>query len=134
MIPHKSILVAEDDDFQRHILQAAINKTNNAPYFKLFGSGEEILEYLDTLPKSETPSLLVLDYHMPDLNGKETLQMVRARKTHQDIPAVVYSAVQLSILQSEFRNLDVLAFVGKAHGVSKVLEQVTYFASLVPQD
>jgi CheY-like chemotaxis protein len=130
---HNSILVAEDDDFQRHILQAAIKTINKTAYFKLFSSGEDILHYLDTLDKNQPPLLLVVDYHMPDLNGKETLQLIRARKTHHNIPAVVYSAVQISVLKAEFEDMDILAFVEKAHGVNKVIEQLKYFVDLLPK-
>lgn len=39
------------------------------------------------------PELILLDYEMPEVNGKETLEVIRTQKNYCDIPVVFLTAV-----------------------------------------
>lgn len=51
-------------------------------------SGQKALEYL----RSSTPSLIVLDYNMPEMDGLEMLGRVKADSRLSSIPVVIFSA------------------------------------------
>ena len=45
-----------------------------------------------SLLRSTHPSLVVLDYHMPDMSGLDVMRHIRADARSRDIPVIFYSA------------------------------------------
>ncbi|RED91907.1 sigma-54-dependent transcriptional regulator [Marinoscillum furvescens] len=67
-----TIYVVEDDDWYRKLLHH--NLTLNPDYqVEVFNSGEAFLEKL-----KNKPNIVTLDYRLPDINGEELLQKVKA--------------------------------------------------------
>ena len=80
------ILVAEDSHDTRRMLKRA---------FELKGyrvlEAANGLEALD-LTKQYKPSLLIIDLNMPELDGFETIRLVRKLEEGQDVPIVAITA------------------------------------------
>lgn len=80
------ILVAEDSHDTRRMLKRA---------FELKGyrvlEATNGLEALD-LTKQYKPSLLIIDLNMPELDGFETIRLVRKLKEGEDVPIVAITA------------------------------------------
>jgi len=86
------ILLVEDDADDRYIMHLAFTELAYAEQVKVFNSGEDILRYLRTLPHSSLyPSLIVLDYNMPGMNGGEVLLRLKMDDCLRDIPVAMYS-------------------------------------------
>lgn len=66
------ILVVDDDRTSRRALTRALAEAGYA--FRESASGREALEMLH----AEMPSLVLLDFHMPELNGAEVLSRLRS--------------------------------------------------------
>lgn len=87
-----SILLVEDDADDRYIMHLAFTELAYAEQVKVFNSGEDILRYLRNLPHSSLyPSLIVLDYNMPGMNGGEVLMRLKMDDSLRDIPVAMYS-------------------------------------------
>src|SRR5688572_29326335 len=87
-----SILLVEDDADDRYIMHLAFAEIHYSDKIKVFNSGEELLKYLLSLPHSDLyPSLLVMDYNMPGMNGGELLMRLKMDDTLRDIPVAIYS-------------------------------------------
>jgi CheY-like chemotaxis protein len=81
-----------DDDLQYCQLIARIIRSAPRAYrVHIACGGAEGLERL----RQARPDLLLLDYLMPDLNGVEVLQLVRADPHLQDLPVVMMTAHDL---------------------------------------
>src|SRR5579875_3774302 len=85
------ILLADDDADDRLLMELSFKTLEWSHKVKMVGSGEEALDYLDALPPHFFPALIILDYHMPRLNGAATLKQIKSRHLYKDIPVVVYS-------------------------------------------
>ena len=92
-----AILVAEDNKYDRMILQQAFAEldVNVALYF--VESGEDVLDYLyrrngyASAAASPRPALVLMDLNMPRMNGQEALQAIRQDETLRVLPVIVLS-------------------------------------------
>jgi len=86
------ILLVEDDADDRYIMHLAFTELSYTEQVKVFNSGEDILRYLHILPHSDLyPSLLVIDFNMPGMNGGELLMRLKMDDALRDIPVAMYS-------------------------------------------
>src|SRR6266566_6372034 len=67
------VLIAEDDPELRGVLQRGLAEEGFAP--ETVGTGAELLARVD----SEPPDLLVVDIGLPDADGRDVCQALRAR-------------------------------------------------------
>ena len=84
------IYVVDDSADYRFLLQQLFSRFLPAYPVRFFASGQALLEELtDSRPH---PGLIVLDRHMPGLDGHQTLQRLKQHPDHRIIPVVMMSA------------------------------------------
>ena len=82
----KTILVVDDD---RLMVELAKSKLEELGYeVPTAANGQKALEYL----KSKTPDLIVLDVHMPDMNGYTFIIEKNKTPEYAHIPVVMLTA------------------------------------------
>src|SRR6266487_5338652 len=83
----KMILVVEDDPDIGELLDLAL--THETPYLALL-----VVDGLQALQvvKDIKPDLLLLDYHLPRMNGLELYDYLHATKELEETPAIMLSA------------------------------------------
>jgi two-component system response regulator FixJ len=74
---------------------------------EVFASGEDFLRSLE----AETPDCVVLDLHMPGLDGRDVLQKLRARSA--PFPAVIITAYDDPWSQDQCRDAGAAACLRK---------------------
>jgi CheY-like chemotaxis protein len=85
--PVKTVLIVEDDlDIGFFILRAILDETSYQAI--LVNDGQRALETV----KSMKPDLLVMDYHLPRMNGIELYDHLHAHKELEHVPAILMSA------------------------------------------
>jgi CheY-like chemotaxis protein len=88
---HK-IIIVEDDEDDRLIIEELLGQFNCHANVKLLADGEEVLDYLNSLPHgTRMPSLIVLDNNMPRLGGEATLNLLKNHERFRSIPVAIYS-------------------------------------------
>jgi CheY-like chemotaxis protein len=101
MISYKRILLAEDDEDDKmiftEIVKALIADSNIR--FDAVDNGLQIMQALEKSP--HLPDLVVLDQNMPQLNGKETLELIKKSDRFNTIPVVIYSTYNDSRISNE---------------------------------
>lgn len=82
---YPSILVVDDDVMNLQIAEKMLMDG-----FKVYSadSGEKALDFL----KSQIPDLILLDIHMPDMNGFEVLERMKADSAYREIPVIFLTA------------------------------------------
>ncbi|HEY8947499.1 MAG TPA: sigma-54 dependent transcriptional regulator [Rhizomicrobium sp.] len=83
----QTILIVDDDPVQRRLLEAAITRSGmtvvTAP------GGQPALDLLSG-PRGDQVSLMLLDLVMPDMDGLQVMERMRAQ--HPDLPVIVLTA------------------------------------------
>lgn len=87
-----TILHVEDDPNDARLLQETIDANGCDIEVSLASNGERAFESLLARDvDGDVPDLILLDYHLPDLTGKEVLQRLKNHPDLRRIPVVVFS-------------------------------------------
>jgi len=86
----KSILLVEDDETDAYLIQRAFRALPFDHELDVAGDGTAALERLETrYAENKLPDLVLLDLHMPGMNGFELMKKIRANPVFEDLRIVV---------------------------------------------
>jgi CheY-like chemotaxis protein len=97
MNTNPGILVADDDENDLRMIEMALNRGEQSTAVSYVHDGGEALDYLYGRGRFahqgvESPGLILLDLHMPRVDGWEVLKQVKADERLKWIPVVVFSS------------------------------------------
>jgi CheY-like chemotaxis protein len=83
--------LVDDDTEDQELLENALLKAKANAEIHAVSSGKQALDYLNNCERSKLPSLIVLDFNMPGLNGAEVLDKLSSEHRYKEIPKVVWT-------------------------------------------
>jgi CheY-like chemotaxis protein len=90
MAKTRYIVYVDDDEDDRELMADVFAAISNF-IFITFPDGASFFEYLEDLPETALPSLVILDINMPTLKGTDILVQLKATDAYKDIPVVMFS-------------------------------------------
>jgi len=87
----KPILLVEDDIVDAMTVKRALKELKVQNELVHTTDGKRALEYLRT-PGNAKPCVIFLDLNMPEMNGVEFLQIIKAKGILKEIPVVILAA------------------------------------------
>jgi CheY-like chemotaxis protein len=90
------ILLADDDHDDRDNIIEAFMAFHPPIPVKHVKDGKDLFQFLDSCPRNDLPSLILLDYSMPLLTAPEALRQLTASIEYARIPTVVWSSSRRS--------------------------------------
>ncbi|HEX8314658.1 MAG TPA: response regulator [Flavisolibacter sp.] len=125
------ILLVEDDADDRYIMHLAFTELAYTEQVKVFNCGEDILKYLHNLPDAALyPSLLVIDYNMPGMNGGELLMRLKMDDSLREVPVAMYSTGMRN-LEQKLKTLGAEYCFEKGHQIGEVYALAEKLKSIV---
>ena len=104
------ILIIDDSPLQQKLAGIYLSKEN---YTVINASnGREGLE----MALSEQPDLIILDVEMPEMDGIETLKLLKSNPVVSGIDVLMCSSVKKEEVISEALNLGAKGYLNKPHG------------------
>ena len=124
-----TILLAEDDPRDAELTLAALEGHDLANKVAVVGDGAEALDYLYRRGKYEgrtggDPAVVLLDNHMPKVNGLEVLKAMKTDERLKLIPVVVLTSSRETADLIEFYKHGVNAYVVKPVDFSEFMNAV----------
>ena len=116
---NKTILIADDDRISIKLAEFVLQKDGYDVI--TVNSGEACIEYLK---KEHSVDLVLLDIEMPELNGIETLERIRADESIADTKVFFLTGNEFSRYEDVSRRLDVLDFISKPVYGPEMLERI----------
>ena len=115
----KTILIVDDEQDVRIIVRMMFSKN---PAYRLLeaANGHDAL----ALTKQERPELIILDWLMPGLDGKNFLKTLRGDAELADTPVIMMTVKGELAAQAEGRALGVVAYLVKPFASDTLMEQV----------
>lgn len=105
--PRGKVLFVDDDEDLRRLVAVMLGKFG----VKIIQAGDAA-EGVD-LAMREQPGLILLDHHMPDLDGGDALELLRGSEMTQDIPVVMVTASTDDGLREELKGKGAACFLRK---------------------
>jgi CheY-like chemotaxis protein len=87
----KFILIADDDQEDLELLSEVLLQLEGDAKLHMVTNGSMVLDFLEKAKDNELPSLIVLDYNMPNMNGAEVLEQLCNNPRYQKIPKIIWS-------------------------------------------
>ena len=116
---YQKILITDDSATSRMIIKRCIEM---AGFFDIdYLEAEDGLQGLTILDK-EKVDLIITDLKMPKMDGKTFIRKIKSSDDKKDIPVVVISSLDNSVLKERLKREGVMAVIGKPLNPAKVLE------------
>lgn len=123
----QTILIVDDEPQNIHLL----GQTLRDEYQILVAtSGQQALEKLKEQPH---PDIILLDVHMPDINGFEICKQVKTNPKTRDIPVIFVTAKDSEANEKEGLEIGAVDFIAKPFNNAIVLARVKAHLSLQNQ-
>ena len=117
----RKILVVDDD---QNMLQLLYTFLRDSYRVTTATNGQEALDMI----REKRPDLVLLDYLMPGMNGKETLEVIRTDEEVKDLPVFFLTGVSDTNKISECLKLDPIGYILKPIGKFSLLAKIrAYF-------
>ena len=129
-----SILVAEDNKFDRMILQQAFDELDVNASLHFVGDGEAVMDYLlrrnayAAEAASPRPALVLMDLNMPVMDGHEAAKAIRADERLHILPIVILSTSENPKQIAQAYANGVNAFLTKPGPYDEFLEMIRKFS------
>jgi DNA-binding response OmpR family regulator len=114
----RQILIVDDEEHMLRLLQFALRPVRAGIH--CVRRGAAAVEFLQTHPAD----IVLLDYSMPDLNGVETLRLIRSLETGKTLRVIMLTARDQTSIRQEAAGLDVEAFLTKPFSPSELARRV----------
>ncbi|MBA2328633.1 MAG: response regulator, partial [Flavisolibacter sp.] len=116
------ILVVDDDSDDSDLLCSALEKIGGLKIECIEFSYEVIskLKYCITLG-GELPTLIIIDYNMPRINGHELLLLIKNEEHLKKIPVVVYSTCITQKMNEIFTSLGAAGCYVKSSNYTEII-------------
>ena len=124
---HRKVLIVDDEFIEREMLGAMLNDLYEIGYA---GNGREALDMISS--EKATLSLIILDLHMPELDGYSVLEAIRADNEMRRIPVIVLTSEK----EAEVKSLQLGAadFITKPYEMPDVVRARVQHAIELAED
>ena len=86
------IVVVDDDDEDRYLLNHSFIEIELDDNVKFFGDALQFIKYTELISSLNVkPSLIILDYKMPYMSGKAVLTYLKSSEFFREVPVVILS-------------------------------------------
>ena len=117
----KIVLYADDDLDDKSWVSEACKTVNSSLELEFVENGKDVLNYLEN---NKQPSLIVLDLNMPELDGRQTLKVLKENPSYKNIPVAVVTTSSSKIDQEVCKRLGAALFLTKPDSYSEWQEIV----------
>lgn len=114
------VLLAEDDLDDQEMLIEAIKEQDPSFQFLVANTGSKALGLLKDLGDSQMPSLILLDYNLPEISGAEILAKLQSMKNYDEIVKVVWSTSNSPVYQKKCLELGACSYIVKPNGIDEI--------------
>lgn len=123
-VTQRPIFLVDDDPDDRMIFNKIFSEHNIKRELIEMNNGLEFMEYLDTCHRDQIPALIFLDKNMPEMDGMQVLQLLKANFVYRHIPVVILSNSRATLDKSEAYRLGANFFITKPAHINDLRKMI----------
>ena len=124
------ILVVDDDPDDSGIICKALDELGGV-YCTVVNYGEGVIDFLNqSILNGKFPSLVILDFNMPRINGDRLLSLIKRNENFKDLPVIIYSTYLPIQLREILLSQGALECYVKPTNYATLLDQTKVFKEL----
>ena len=112
------ILLAEDDIDDVEFLTGSLQNLDQRLEVQVISSGDKAISFFETVSNDHLPSLIIMDYNLPAMNGYQILTLLASNERFKHIPKLVWSTSNSSFFEEECLTNGALAYFVKPSDLS----------------
>lgn len=117
------LLIVDDDEDDRYIIDLSFKQIQWGEHIKLLGSGDDMFRHLDGLANpSSYPTMILLDYNMPRMGAEEIIGRLKRHEQYHAIKVAVYSTAMTETLCNRLKSLGVAECYNKGISVDQTVQ------------
>jgi len=105
------ILLIEDDADDIELLEEALTDNNISYSLEVIMQGDKVVPYLEKC--NIFPDIIILDFNIPKLHGRDILKIIKASGSFSDIPLIVLTTSKAK------EDIEYALSSGAAHFITK---------------
>ncbi len=105
------ILLIEDDADDIELLEEALADNDIRYELEIIMQGDKVMPHMSN--SSNFPDIIILDFNIPKLHGREILQLIKSSETFNKIPLIVLTT------SAAKEDMDFALKMGAAHFITK---------------
>ena len=121
---YANVLIVEDDPDDQKTISRAFAEVGPHYNIGFLNDGKMLIDRLQSYADNELPSLIVLDYNMPLLNGLETLRVLELDQRFNKIPKIIYSSSSQNYIKNLCYSANAKAYVTKGLTMDEIKENI----------
>lgn len=126
----EKVLLIDDDDEEHLIFKAALNECCKSTKLKYEKSAQSALAWMANGEPDSIPELIILDWRMPQLSGKEVLTRIRRIPHYAQVPIVIFSGIFDPVHLEEAKDLGATFFLQKPFNLDDLGRKLEHLFSL----
>jgi CheY-like chemotaxis protein len=89
---NKLVYIIDDDQDMREVLSYALE--SDGYDVKAYANAQNAFDSLQTLSETDLPSLILVDYLMPDMDGVTFVKLMKSSTSLKKIPLIMSTAIR----------------------------------------
>ncbi|MBO9152301.1 response regulator [Chitinophaga sp. GCM10012297] len=125
------IVLAEDDHDDQEMLQFAFREVDPQMRLICLPNGKKFMNWLGERPDDALPSVIVLDYNLPELNGAEIMQLLGPDERLRNIPKIIWSTSNSPVFRSICMDLGASDYIAKPSDLASYIAIARHILSFM---
>lgn len=126
----EKVLLIDDDEEEHFIFMVALNECHQGIKLICEKSANSALTRIENEDEASIPDLIILDWRMPELSGKEVLTRIRTYPRYTHIPIVIFTGILDPVHLDEAKELGATFFLRKPFDFTELCHKLAYLFTL----